>query len=337
MCQTPATVPLLALTMGDVNGIGPEVLARALARGDMRRRCAPVVFGSVSALEWARRFAPDCPRPVPVADLSQAALVRDGVPVMEWGSPGPEVAPGRLDPEAGRAAVVWIEAAVRAALSGAVRGMVTGPISKECIIRAGCPHTGHTSLIAAMTGSPDYRMCLFAGGMRIVHITAHLSLRDAIGQVRTERILRSALLADETLRRLGIAAPRIAVAGLNPHAGEAGTFGREEIGEIAPAVHAAVGRGVDCTGPHPPDTVFRRMHLGEFDAVVAMYHDQGHIPLKLLAMDDGVNVTLGIPIIRTSVDHGTAYDIAGKGAAREHSLLAAVSLAAQLAERGFGA
>lgn len=337
MPQHPPTLPLLAVTMGDVNGVGPEVLARALAGGGMGRHCVPVVFGSVAALDWARRFAPDCPPPVAVDDLEAAARVRGGVPVMEWGSPGPAVSPGRLDPEAGRAAVVWIEAAVRAAMSGAVRGMVTCPISKECIIRAGCPHTGHTSLIAAMTGSPDYRMCLFAGSMRIVHITAHLSLRDAIGQVETGRILRSALLADETLRRLGMAAPRIAVAGLNPHAGEAGTFGDEEIREIAPAVQAALARGVDCSGPHPPDTVFRRMHLGEFDAVIAMYHDQGHIPLKLLAMDDGVNVTLGIPIIRTSVDHGTAYDIAGKGAAREHSLLAAAALAAQLAERGFGA
>ncbi len=322
--------------MGDVNGVGPEVLARALAHERMRGLCSPVVFGSASALEWARRFVPDCPRPVPVDDFGQAALVRDGVPVMEWGSPGPAVVPGRLDPDAGRAAVVWIEAAVRAALSGAVRGMVTGPISKECVIQAGCPHTGHTTLIAAMTGSPDYRMCLFAGGMRIVHITAHLSLRDAIEQVKTDRILRSALLANDTLLKLGIAAPRIAVAGLNPHAGEAGTFGREEIEEIGPAVLSAVARGVDCSGPHPPDTVFRRMHLGEFDAVIAMYHDQGHIPLKLLAMDDGVNVTLGIPIIRTSVDHGTAYDIAGKGLARGHSMLAAVTLAAQLADKGFG-
>jgi 4-hydroxythreonine-4-phosphate dehydrogenase len=208
--------------------------------------------------------------------------------------------------------------------------MVTCPITKEGLRQAGYPYSGHTPLIAEMTGAKDYRMCLFTDRLRIVHITAHLSLRDALDAVKTPRILRSIRVADEALHHMGIAQPRIAVAGLNPHAGEVGAFGREEIDEIEPAVKAACAEGLDCSGPHPPDTVFRRMNEGEFDVVVAMYHDQGHIPLKLIAMDEGVNVTLGIPIVRTSVDHGTAFDIAGSGVAREQSLCAAVRFAAQL-------
>ncbi len=322
--------PVLALTMGDVNGVGPEILAKALARPEPWRWCRPVVFGSARALDDARRFAPDCPPPVAVADVASALAVANAVPVVEWGEPGPAPQPGVLDPAAGAAAVVWIEAAVREAMAKRIAGMVTCPISKECIIQAGCAHTGHTTLIAAMTGALDYRMCLFTDSMRIVHITAHMSLRAAIDRVRTDRILRSIEIADAALRRMGMPRPRVAVAALNPHAGEAGTFGREEIDEIAPAVEAACAQEIECSGPWPPDTVFRRMQLGEFDVVIAMYHDQGHIPLKLIAMDEGVNVTLGIPIVRTSVDHGTAFDIAGKGLAREHSLCAAIRMAAQL-------
>jgi 4-hydroxythreonine-4-phosphate dehydrogenase len=316
--------------MGDVNGVGPEILAKALASPEPWRWCRPVVFGSARAFEDARRFAPGCPPPVAVADVASALAAGNAVPVVECGEPGPAPRPGVLNPAAGAAAVAWIEAAVLEAMAKRVAGMVTCPISKECIIQAGCAHTGHTTLIASMTGALDYRMCLFTDTMRIAHITAHMSLRDAIERVRKERILRTIDIVNDALRRMGMRSPRVAVAALNPHAGEAGTFGREEIDEIAPAVEAARAAGIDCSGPWPPDTVFRRMQLGEFDAVVAMYHDQGHIPLKLIAMDEGVNVTLGIPIVRTSVDHGTAFDIAGRGTARAHSLCAAIRMAAQL-------
>ena len=322
--------PVLALTMGDVNGVGPEILAKALARPEPWQWCRPVVFGSVRALDGALRFAPDCPPPLAADDVASALAVTGAVPVVECGEPGPDPRPGMLDPAAGAAAVAWIEAAVLEATAKRIAGMVTCPISKECIIQAGCAHTGHTTLIAAMTGALDYRMCLFTDTMRIVHITAHMSLRDAIDRVRKDRILRTIDITHDALRRMGMPRPRVAVAALNPHAGEAGAFGREEIDEIAPAVEEALAAGMDCSGPWPPDTVFRRMQLGEFDAVIAMYHDQGHIPLKLIAMDEGVNVTLGIPIVRTSVDHGTAFDIAGKGMAREHSLCAAIRMAAQL-------
>lgn len=326
--------PVLALTMGDVNGIGPEILAKALARPEIEYYCRPVVFGSPGALREAAVFAPGTPEPQRLTDVFEHVVDGKRVGVIDAGFPPPALRPGVLDPEAGRCAAEWIKAAVRHCLDGHIDGMVTCPISKESLQKAGYPYTGHTSLIAEMCAAPDYRMCLFADTMRIVHITAHLSMRDAVAAVKCERIVTSIRLACDALRRLGLAQPHIAVAGLNPHAGESGVFGREEIEEILPAIEACQAEGIHCSGPYPPDTVFRRMREGEFDLVIAMYHDQGHIPLKLIAMDEGVNVTLGIPIVRTSVDHGTAYDIAGKGVAREDSLIAAVRLAALLCSLG---
>ena len=325
------TRPILALTMGDVNGVGPEILVKALARPEPWQWCRPVVIGGVSAYRMARERLPESPEPVALTSLDSLPEDAGVVGVFDAGFPAPRVHPGVLDPEAGRAAVEWIKAGVRLAMGHTVQGIVTCPINKECIQAGGCAYDGHTSLIAAMTNAPDYRMCLFAGNMRIVHITAHLSLRQALDAVKKDRVVRSIHIAHDALRRMGLPRPRIAVAGLNPHAGEAGLFGREEIDEIAPAVAAGRAEGIECSGPYPPDTLFGRMRAGEFDLVIAMYHDQGHIPLKLIAMDEGVNVTLGIPIVRTSVDHGTAFDIAWKGTAREHSLCAAIQLAAQLA------
>lgn len=316
--------PRLAITMGDINGIGPEILAKALARPEPWSYCRPIVIGSPGLLEPAV----EC---LPFADLDDVAFVPGKVRVTDAGFPAPERRPGLLDPQAGRCAVEWIKAAVRLALEGHVDGMVTCPINKECIQRAGYLYTGHTTLIAEMTGSADYRMCLFTDTMRIVHVSAHLPLRDALDAVKADRIARSVRIGRDALVRIGIAEPRIAVAGLNPHAGENGLLGAEEQTEILPAIEVCQREGIACSGPYPPDTVFGRMRDGEFDMVVAMYHDQGHIPLKLIAMDEGVNVTLGIPIVRTSVDHGTAFDIAGTGRAREDSLCAAIKLAAQLA------
>ncbi len=317
--------------MGDVNGVGPEILAKALARPDVAAACVPVVFGDAAALERARRFAPGCAEPLGVPEIQ--ATPPGYVAVVDGGFEAPPQHPGELDAAASGCAVEWVKSAVTAALEGALDGIVTCPISKEGVRRAGYPYAGHTELLAEMTGSSDYRMCLFAGPLRVVHITSHLSLRDAVRAVKRERIETSIRLGHEALLRLGIDKPRIAVAGLNPHAGEAGAFGNEEQKEIAPAVAACRKAGIPCSGPYPPDTVFRRMRDGAFDMVIAMYHDQGHIPVKLIAMDEGVNVTLGIPIVRTSVDHGTAFDIAGRGSAREHSLCAAVTLAALLTRR----
>lgn len=327
------TLPRIAITMGDVNGIGPELVGKLFAFHNPWAWCDPIVIGSSAALEAVASIVPGMPCPIDCPELHCRMEPGHGIPVYNAGVAGPEPRFGELEPAAGRSAVAWIEAAVRGCLSGDLAGMVTCPISKECIYLAGCPYTGHTELVADMTGTEDYRMCLFAGDMRIVHITGHLSLRDALDCVTEERIVRSVQIGHEALCRMGISAGRIGVAGLNPHAGEAGAFGREEIDTIAPAIKICQGLGIDCRGPYPPDTIFRVMREGGLDLVVAMYHDQGHIPLKLIAMDEGVNVTLGIPIVRTSVDHGTAFDIAGRGIAREASLISAIQLAVALGGR----
>jgi len=323
-------LPRLAITMGDVNGIGPELLVKLFAAHKPETWCVPIIFGSVPALGAVRHLVSHFPNFVAVNSLDEGLAAHGAIPVYDGGHGAPAVQFGVEDPEAGRSAVIWIEAAARACISGALDGMVTCPISKSCIYKAGYHYIGHTELVAELTSTSDYRMCLFAGPMRIVHITGHLSLAEAIAAVKKDRIVDSVHIGCDALRRLGISSPRIAVAGLNPHAGEGGAFGREEIEEIAPAVAECREAGICCDGPFPPDTVFRKMRDGEYHMVIAMYHDQGHIPLKLTAMDEGVNVTLGIPIVRTSVDHGTAFDIAGTGAAREQSLLSAIRLAAQL-------
>lgn len=322
--------PRLAITMGDVNGIGPEILAKALGRGAIDSICDPLILGSADVLESQRTLVPELPHIRAVTNPAAWVHEVGTVAVYDAGAREPGYAPGTLDASAGAAAVAWIQAAVRLTMDGVVDGIVTCPINKEGIKLAGCPLTGHTEIIAEMTNAPDYRMCLFAGPMRIVHISAHFPLRVALDMVRTDRIAKSIRIAHDAMTKMGLSTKRIAVAGLNPHAGEAGLLGDEESREIEPAIVACRAEGIDCSGPYPPDTVFRKMAEKEFDLVIAMYHDQGHIPLKLIAMDEGVNVTLGIPIVRTSVDHGTAYDIAGRGIAREDSLGAAVALAARL-------
>lgn len=328
--------PRIAITMGDVNGIGPEILTKALAQSELRDACDPVVFGSAGAFDRARRYAPSCPRPMSIASLDAKLPSTQGIALYDANVPEPPITPGRVAASAGRCAVTWLEHAVQAAMEGHVDAVVTCPINKEGLRLAGCTEIGHTEIIARLTRAPDYRMSLFAGAMRIVHISSHCSLADALRLVHADRIAMTIRVAHDALTQLHLGSRRIAVAGLNPHAGENGLLGDDESHEIAPAVRRCRAEGIDCSGPYPPDTVFRRMREGEFDLVVAMYHDQGHIPLKLIAMDEGVNVTLGIPIVRTSVDHGTAYDIAWTGRAREHSLCAAIRLAVEFCSHGVG-
>jgi 4-phospho-D-threonate 3-dehydrogenase / 4-phospho-D-erythronate 3-dehydrogenase len=325
--------PLLAVTMGDINGIGPEIIAKALARPELFDLCTPVVLGSIDALDAARAFAKPFP---PAVAVTGADRLQDNtrVQVIGTGAPVPAPRPGMVTGEAGRCAVEWLRAAVRMTLDGETDAVVTCPISKSGIQMAGFRYAGHTEIIAEMTGEPDLRMCLFSDRMRIVHVTAHCSLREVPDRITPARVERSIVVGHDILARLGLSQRRIAVAGLNPHSSEEGLFGNEEAELIVPAVAACKARGIDCEGPFPPDTVFRRMVAGAFDLVVAMYHDQGHIPFKLIDMDDGVQATMGIPIIRTSVDHGTAYDIAGRGVANEGSLFAAMALAARLARGG---
>lgn len=320
----------LAITMGDINGIGPEIVVQALSRPEVLREGPFVLFGSLRIFEACRALAPACPPPIPWVPGMSIPPVSTAIPVIDAGFGDIIRNPGHLDAKAGQAAAAWIESATRACMEGWCAGMVTCPVNKEGLRMGGCAYDGHTPFIAALTGSKEYRMCLFSPRMRVVHITAHLALREALDAISVERIVSSVEIACNALRRLGMPHPRIAVAGVNPHAGENGAFGREELDIIAPAVAVCRDQGWICTGPWPPDTVFARMYQGEFDAVIAMYHDQGHIAVKLIAMDEGVNVTLGLPIVRTSPDHGTAYDLAGNGRAREHSLRAAIRLARQL-------
>ncbi len=296
----------IAITMGDPSGVGPEVIAKAL----------PAVRGLA---EWIVAGH----EPV----LRAAGLAAD-VPVLETG--GASVEPGRLSPEAGRMALDAIRAATRLCLAGEAAAMVTAPVNKEAIALAGEPFTGHTEFIAALCGARESRMLLASDRLRVVHVTTHIPLRRAC-DVDPERVRRTIELGHEAAQRLGFERPRIAVCGLNPHAGEHGLFGDEDERLIAPAVAAARGRGIDADGPLPADTVFLKAVRGAYDLVVAMYHDQGHIPAKLLGFEHTVNVSLGLPIIRTSVDHGTAFDIAGRGVADPGSMIAALRLAAKMA------
>lgn len=301
--------------MGDPSGIGPEIVVKAYAHWTAGSPNVPLrIFGDPDLLQaTARRLGLPA---LPPASIVRAASLPEHLPM------------GRDQAVAGDAAFACIAAAARAAMSDECRGLVTAPISKAALQMAGHAYPGHTELLAELAGGVPVRMMLANHELRTVLVTIHLALRDALDAIDQPAVLQTLRITDRALRRAGIALPRIAVAGLNPHAGEQGLFGREEIDIIAPAVAQAQREGIRATGPYAPDTVFMRARgLREFDVVIAMYHDQGLIPVKYLGLDQGVNVTLGLPYIRTSPDHGTAYDIAGRGVADPASLLEAIRLA----------
>ncbi len=307
------------VTLGDPGGIGPEIVARALAVRPAGRRREIVVIGDLAALRRAQRTLgqePDALAPCGLEDP---------------GAPARPVPVGRPSAAGGAASHAAVVRAVELARAGAIEVIVTAPISKEALHLAGHPYDGHTGLLAHLCGVDRPFMLLAAPAFAVVHVSAHLPLRTAIERVRTGRILDALRAGARHLQQLGIPHPRIRVAGLNPHAGEGGILGTEDAAEIAPAVAAARAAGLDATGPHPPDTVFRLATAGRADLIVAQYHDQGHIPVKLHAFDTAVNVTLGLPIRRVSVDHGTAFDIAGRGRARPDNLHAALAYAERLA------
>jgi 4-hydroxythreonine-4-phosphate dehydrogenase len=315
-------IPRLGISLGDPTGIGPEVVVRALAA---RPDCEVSVFGDEGVLARAAKLTgaawPERAIIVPVTHLDLAA-----------------VPPGKPSEVAGHAQVAYLEAATRAVLEGRTIGLVTAPISKEWAGRAGFAFPGHTEYLAARAGTNDFAMMLAGPRLRVTVVTGHIAFHQVPRALTVEGIARTAILTARALRRdFGIARPRVAVAGLNPHAGEAEKFGDEEPRLVAPAITRAQadlraeGNDAEVSGPHVPDVVFRRAAAGEFDGVVALYHDQGLIPIKLLHFDDAVNVTLGLPFVRTSPDHGTAYDIAGTGQARADSFLAALDLAGRMA------
>lgn len=330
--NTDGKRPLLAITIGDPAGIGSEVTLKALADRSVYDWCRPIIIGDTRILARAAQVLGQEQSVLrPVSAVEQAIFEPGSVDVLDLHNADPDACPwGRVTPAAGRAAVEYVLRGADLALAGTVDAIVTAPLNKEAMQRAGFHWAGHTELLAERTGSGKVTMMLTNRDMRVLHVSTHVSLREAINRVTIERVLEVIGLAQQGIRDLGIARPRIAIAGLNPHAGEGGLFGQEEIEIIVPAIEQARAAGFDVTGPLPPDTIFWRARNGEFDGVVAMYHDQGHIPMKLLGFDEGVNVSIGLPIIRTSVDHGTAFDIAGNGVAGHASMIEALHVAAQM-------
>ncbi len=322
----------IGITIGDPSGIGPEVSLKALAKNSDYRE-ESIIFGTRSILDYYKQLlnisipfnyvtdVDDCkPGMINIYDVLDIPL--DKIPI------------GEVSPISGDAAYQYLDKSIGLAMAGKLGPIVTAPLNKDALHKGGHNFDGHTEIFATLTGTKKYTMMLWSEKLSVVHVSTHVPLRKACDLVKKDRVMDCIALAADAKQKLGIANPKIAVAGLNPHSGEDGLFGTEDRDEIAPAVEAMKAKGYDVTGPVPPDTVFLRASRGEFDIVVAMYHDQGHIPMKLLAFDDGVNVTLGLPIIRTSVDHGTAFDIAGKGIAKEQSLLQSIMLAIRFAHNG---
>ncbi len=316
----------VAITMGDPAGIGPEIVAKAAADA----ACAPtpiVVIGDAGAMRRAMRVIGG-EMPIRLVEHAADAALRDALNVLQVGAELPaDLVIGKVDARAGAAAYAYVERAIDLALAGEVAAIVTAPLNKEATAAAGIRYPGHTEILSARSGTTEFGMMLANDELRVMLVSIHVSLADAIRAVTPQAELRAIRLARDACRGFGIAEPRIAVAGLNPHAGENGMFGREDLDVIAPAIVGARTQGIDASGPWPGDTVFMRARQGAFDAVVAQYHDQGLIPVKYLGVDQGVNITVGLPFVRTSVDHGTAFDIAGTGRADPSSLAYALKTA----------
>lgn len=328
--------PCLVVTLGDVAGIGPEVVVRAWGDPHLHAFASLTVIGEVGVLEReARRWNPA----LQVAAVEKPGSLRSSVqvlPVLQGTAVKlDDVPPGMVSSRAGQASYEFLRRAVEYISRGGADGMVTLPIHKEGLKAAGIPYPGHTEILAALTGTTRFGMMLWYGGLGVTHVTLHMALRDVFVHLSMEAVLEKIELTVKMLSRLkqaelGGRPPRLGLCGLNPHAGEGGLFGREEIDILAPAVRAARQRGFDVTGPWPSDTLFLHGKEGKLDGIIALYHDQGHIPMKLLAGYRAVNITLGLPIVRTSVAHGTAYDIVGKGIADPGGLIEAVRAAALL-------
>lgn len=325
--------PVIGVTMGDSAGIGPEVIAKALSMRELYEVCRPIVIGDADVMGEATKIAGVRLRVNRIGQPDEGAFEHGTIDIIDLGNIDMDrLRHGEISEMAGRAAVEYVERAVELALKGRVQAIATAPLNKEAMNRAGFNYPGHTEILAQLTQAREYAMMLVAGALRVVHVSTHVPLREACDLITKDSVLKTIILTHRALRELGFGRPRIAVAGLNPHAGEGGLFGGEEADEIAPAIAMARGMGIDALGPIPPDTVFYRANRGEYDGVVAMYHDQGHIPVKLLGFEEGVNITIGLPIIRTSVDHGTAFDIAGRGIASPKSLVMAIETAAKMAK-----
>jgi 4-hydroxythreonine-4-phosphate dehydrogenase len=335
--QAPAaarTRPRIGLTIGDPAGIGPEVTLKAASEEEVLVACAPVIIGDAQYLShWARVFGLsrgfDCVNadaPIPLEQNTPIIYNLNNIP----GS----IEMGREQPECGRAAAQFIEVASQLCLSGQLDAVVTAPINKKSLFLAGYPFPGHTEFLAQLAGTDEFAMAFITPMLRVALLTTHIALSDVSGYVKKAKLESLIRLVDRELTAYGVERPRIAVAALNPHGGEGTLFGFEEASEMIPAIESCREHdGIDVSGPHSGDTIFLRAARGEFDIVISCYHDQGLIPVKCLSFGEAVNVTLGLPFIRTSVDHGTAFDIAGQGRADHSSMVAAVKLAAELFNR----
>jgi 4-hydroxythreonine-4-phosphate dehydrogenase len=323
--------PIIAITMGDPAGVGPEIVMRALSHDEVYAMCRPLVVGDVGRLRKAGVIVHSRLKLHAVSAESQARFDAGTVEVVEAGTVPDDLPFGKLSAVAGEAAYRFIERACELAMRGEVQAICTAPISKEALHAAGHRYPGHTELLAHLTGTPEVSMMLTAPKLRVIHVTTHMGLIDAIERIDAALVERTITRGHALLLTAGFANPRIGVCAINPHAGEGGLFGRgEEAIKIEPAVAACRAKGWAVEGPLPADTLFFRAARGDFDLVVAMYHDQGHGPIKVLGIESGVNITVGLPVVRTSVDHGTAFDIAGTGSADERSLLEGIRQAVEL-------
>lgn len=328
--------PVIAITMGDAAGVGPEVIVKSLAHADLYARCRPLVIGDAERLRQAARIA-GSPLTVRVVEgPEQARYAHGAIDCIDLKLIPADLPWGKLSAVAGDAAFRYIERAVALAVDGRADAICTAPLNKEALHAAGHIFPGHTEILAALTNTPEVSMMLMTPKLRVIHVTTHIGLIDAIAKIEPGLVERTIRRGQEALVRAGLARPRIGVCGINPHAGENGLFGHgEEETKIVPALAKLKAEGFDVTGPLPADTLFFRAQRGDFDLVVAMYHDQGHGPVKVLGIEAGVNVTVGLPVVRTSVDHGTAFDIAGTGKVDERSLIEAITQAIALApQRG---
>jgi len=333
--------PIIGITIGDPAGIGAEITVRALYRKEIYKKSQPVVIGSKSVIRDAMRMIPSNLELNVINDIEEIKgefgiidlLDLDNIRLDEFDY-------GKVSAKAGKASLDYIYKGIDLAMAKQIDAVVTGPIHKESIKAAGSPYAGHTEIFATHTKTKDYAMMLADKHLKVIHVSTHVSLREACDLVKKERVLTVIRLADKVLKDLGAKNPKIGVAGLNPHAGEGGLFGWEEVEEIIPAINQAKNEGIDVEGPIPPDTIFSKVMGKQYDIAVVMYHDQGHIPMKVTGFKynkktnrwssmSGVNVTVGLPIIRTSVDHGVAFGKAGEGRANEESMVEAIQMAIQ--------
>ncbi|MEM3860730.1 MAG: 4-hydroxythreonine-4-phosphate dehydrogenase PdxA [Candidatus Micrarchaeaceae archaeon] len=324
---------LIALTMGDPAGIGPEICLLSYNHPELLNSVNIFIIGDIRRLQTAlkilvrRQRLPDSFRLRSISQVKEAKFEMNVIDVLDLNNVPTGLPWGKISEAAGFAAFQYVEKAAKLAMAHEIDALCTAPIHKEAWKLANIPYPGHTEALATLCGSTHFAMMLVNRQLRVVHVTTHVSLAEAIRMATPEKIYERIELTMGSLQQLGIAKPNIAVSGINPHAGENGLFGQEDLLQVLPAVQRAQAQGWQVSGPWPPDSVYARAAAGEFDAVIAMYHDQGHIAIKMLGMDTGINVTLGLPILRTSVDHGTAFDISGKGLARETSMLASITMA----------